>query len=210
MMNRDYFSQMHNVAEVPLPPRPKFYATAEETAAAKKYVVDRPGFTIMWALSGSSLHKAYPYTDAVIAKLMTDQDVQIILVGDLTCQILEENWRNEKRVSRTCGRLSIRETLALSQEVDMVVGVETGVLNCVAFEDIPKIMMLSHSSSVNIGGTWKNTETITPSGVKCYPCHKLHYSWEHCHRDNATGGALCAAGINPRKVYNAIVKQIEV
>jgi len=209
-MNKDYFAQMHNIAQVPLPPRPKFYPTAEETTRAAFFMRQHEGaFVIMWALSGSSLHKAWPYTDAVVARLMIDHpNVKIVFVGDEACRLLEFPWQNEARVIKTSGLLNIRETLALSQVVHMVVGPETGVLNCVAFEDIPKVILLSHSSPVNIGGSWKNTEALTPHGVDCYPCHKLHYGWKSCFRDDETGAALCAANISGVRVYEAIAKHI--
>jgi len=205
-MNRDYFAQMHRIANVPLPPRPLFCPTDKEIDRAEKFLPD--GFNIMWSLSGSSVHKAWPYTDQVIAQLLMDTDVNIIFVGDELCKLLEDAWENEPRVYQTCGEMDIRDTLTLARLVDMVVGPETGVLNCVAFEEIPKVLMLSHSSPVNIGGTWTNTEVITPRGVDCYPCHKLHYSFDTCNRDENTGGAMCAANIKPERVYKAITKHI--
>ena len=79
VMNRDYFARMHSIAEVPLPPRPSFYPTKFEVKKAKQYLKDKKGFTIMWALSGTSGHKAYPFTDSVVARLLMEQDVHIIL-----------------------------------------------------------------------------------------------------------------------------------
>lgn len=211
-MNRDYFQEMHKIAGVPLPPRPMFHPSPDETCRAMNTMenMGSDSFVIMWALCGSSVHKAWPYTDTVIARLMLEHpSVKVVFVGDGLCQLLEENWRAEPRVIRQSGRMGIRDTLTLAQHVDMVVGPETGVLNCVAFERIPKVIMLSHSSVKNIGGTWKNTVALAPHGVDCYPCHKLHYSWRTCCRDFETGGALCAAKIHPDRVYDAIVEQIE-
>lgn len=206
-MNKDYFKQMHDISKVPLPPRPKFYPSEKEEKKAA-FLRNRMGnsFTIMWTLAGSSVHKAYPHMDSVIAALLLEQDVKIVFVGDELCQLLEDPWKNEKRVIRKSGRMNIRDTLALAQKMDMVIGQETGVLNCVAFEPIPKIIFLSHSSPVNFGGKWENTTTLTPKGVDCYPCHKMHYGWKTCNRDEETGAAMCQANISPDRVYNAIVK----
>ena len=209
-MNKDYFKQMHDLSGAALPPRPKFYPTEMEKIQAKQ-VRDQAGcFLIMWVLSGSSVHKAWPYVDNVVAALLLNYPgVWIVFVGEELCQLLEEPWKNEKRVIRKSGRWDIRNTLTLSQQVDMVIGPETGVLNCVAYEDIPKIILLSHSSAKNFGAKFVNTTTIKPKGVSCYPCHKLHYRWRTCNRDEKTGAAMCQANIRPDRVYQAIVEKIE-
>jgi hypothetical protein len=100
--------------------------------------------------------------------------------------------------------MSIRETLTLAQNVDCVVGPETGVLNAVAFEPMGKVIMLSHSSQENLTKHWVNTSTLTPQGVDCYPCHRLHYGSEFCNEDKATGAAICQKSINTEKVLQAI------
>lgn len=205
-MDKDYFHQMHELSDTPLPPQPRFYPSKKEEKWVKRFLKKiGKRYTIMWVLSGSSVHKSYPHMDSVIAGLMAyTKDIKIIFVGDSLCQLLEENWRNEKRIIRKSGRLSIRKTLALANHMDMVIGPETGVLNSVAFLDIPKIIMLSHSSSKNIGGSWRHTITMQPDNVSCYPCHKMHYGWKTCNRDEETGGAMCAAKINPAKMFEAI------
>ena len=209
-MNKNYIAYAHKVAGVPMPPRPNFYPTEDEQARADKFLkgldCDK---IIMWVMSGSSVHKAYPYTDNILAKIFIEMPgVKIIFVGDELCQLLELPWAQESRVIKTCGRLSIRETLTLSQKVDLVIGPETGVLNCVAYRDTQKIMMLSHSSSTNIGAAWKNADVLAPKGIKCYPCHKIHDGWDTCNRDERTGAAACAAGISPYKVYSSIRRRL--
>jgi hypothetical protein len=51
----------------------------------------------------------------------------------------------------------VRETLALAQQMDLVIGPETGVLNAVCYEAMPKVAMLSHSSWENLTRHWVNT-----------------------------------------------------
>ena len=73
LMNRNYLGYMHKLADVPMPPRPKFFPSEEEQIRADKYLEDIGGdFTILWSLSGSSVHKAWPYTDNIIAQLFID------------------------------------------------------------------------------------------------------------------------------------------
>jgi ADP-heptose:LPS heptosyltransferase len=208
VMSVDYFDATHTIAGVmDYPKRPKFYPNAKESKWAKGYREKLgPGNkVILWALSGSSVHKYYPKMDEVIAKiLLTYPDAKIVFVGDNACRLIESAWINEKRIKRKSSVWNIRETLAFMQHCDVVVGTETGVLNAASFETMKKVIILSHSSPKNLGTSWLNTSVITPKNTPCYPCHKLHYGWATCHYDEATGGALCAANVDPWDVFNAI------
>lgn len=210
LLNVDYFHRMHEIADADLPPRAAFYPSKREQkwADGVRRSLGGGNYVVFWVLSGSSLHKAYPHMDSVIAELMISHpDARIVFTGDGLCQILEENWRKEKRVLRKSNLWSIRQALTFAKCADLVIGPETGILNSVAFDNkVSKIMMLSHSSPVNIGGSWLKTEVLTPHGCDCYPCHKLHYNWKTCNQDKATGGAACAAGISKDRVYEAILK----
>lgn len=212
-MNVDYFAQMHKIAGVPMPPRPGFYPSKREAAWAEAYrkKLGLGNFVVMWTLSGSSVHKAWPYTDQVIARMLLQYpNIRIVFTGDGLCQLLEEAWRKEKRIVRASNRWTIRQTLTMAQHCDAVVGPETGVLNAVSHEtNVPKIIMLSHSSPANLGGNWPNTTVLMPYGVDCYPCHKLHYGWKTCRRDEVTGGSACAAAITPDRVFDALAVLID-
>lgn len=167
----------------------------------------QPVFNIMWCLSGSSMHKAYPHMDAVIAKMLVEfPEAAIHLTGDAACQILETGWEKEPRVFRQSGEMSIRQTLALAQQCDMVIGPETGVLNAVAFEEsVTKVLMLSHSSFENLPKHWVNTLTIEPNAefAPCFPCHRLHYDRTYCPMEEQTHAAVCAFSITPGTVFDA-------
>jgi ADP-heptose:LPS heptosyltransferase/predicted SAM-dependent methyltransferase len=194
-MNVNYFEFTHDFADVPMPPKPKFYATDEEKAWAKKEKASfGGGFTILFALAGSSIHKVWPHMDAFIARvLLWNKEARVVLVGDEFCTMLERGWENEPRVIRKSGKYSIRETLSLLDVVDMVVGPETGVLNAASHLPVPKIIFLSHSSQENLTKHWVNTKPVEPKNTACFPCHAMVYSFDTCHRDDATGVAKCAA-----------------
>ena len=129
------------------------------------------------------------------------------MVGDVACQILEFGWEKEPRVIRLSGEMGIRDTLALAKVADVVVGCETGVLNAVAFEENRKVCLLSHSSRENLTKHWKNTFSMAPKGLSCYPCHRLHYTREFCFEDKETGAAMCQKLIDPDDVFRAITKE---
>ena len=118
--------------------------------------------------------------------------------------MLESGWHDNERVSCLGGELTIRESLTLAQHCDLMLGPETGVMNGVAFETVPKVLLLSHSSVNNLSRDWTNTESLTPANTPCYPCHRLHYSREFCPEDKETGAAACAADIHPSLVWDAV------
>ena len=213
-LNKNYSEAIHDVANVEHKFKFKFHSTSSERKwikkQRKKMRLDG-SYTILITLSGSSVHKAYPFMDNVIARmLLTNPQVKFVMVGDEACKLLESGWENEKRVFLRSGKWSIRETLAFAQECDMVVGPETGVLNAVSTEDLAKVVLLSHSSKENLTKHWINTTAIEPVDVDCYPCHQMHYGFKHCNRDLRTGGAMCAANITPDDVVNAIEGHIKL
>lgn len=208
-LNDNYLEFTAELAELPYVSESKFYATFKEQDDALSLLGRTGGndtFHLLWALSGSSIHKFYPHQDQVIAKLL-DQwpQLHVILAGDPACKILEAGWEEHPRVTLTAGELSIRDTLALAQMVDCVVGPETGVLNAVAFEpDVGKVILLSHSSAENLTKHWLNAEVLASQHTPCYPCHRLHYGREFCHEHVESGAAMCQADIAPYAVASAI------
>lgn len=209
-MNHNYVEFMHKIAGVTYEkPYCKFHPDKNEKEWAKeeRKKLGKKAFVIMWVLCGSSVHKATPYSDAVIAKLMLNhKQVKIVFVGDESCKILEYGWQNEKRVICKSGEWTIRETLSFAQTCDMIIGPETGVLNAMSMEEMPKVIYLSHSSIENLTRDWKNTVSLTPENVRCYPCHMLHYSTNTCDIKKDIGAAECVMAINDIKIYDAIEK----
>lgn len=204
-MNTNYHEWTAELAEVPFKTCKLFYPTAEEE---KQATCDAAVFTIVWALSGSSQHKFTPHMDAIIARILLDMpEARVLLVGDFACKILEQGWENEERVVCLSDVLTIRETLALSQQANLVIGPETGVLNAAGFETKPhKVLLLSHSSANNLSKHWKNVQALTPVDCSCYPCHRLHYGSEYCTIVDETGAALCAQNIYPNVIFAAVEK----
>ena len=209
----DYLEATHAIADVPLPPRVRFYPSNKEKEWARRYRAKLGGdsFVIVWALSGSSVHKAWPYLDVIIARLMTEyKHVKVVTCGDSLSQILEVGWDKEDRVITKSGKWSIRETLTFIEYCDLVIGPETGVLNAASMLGVPTFLMLSHSGPLNIGGNWVNTTVFEPERTPCYPCHILHKGFELCCRDDITGTALCAANIDMEKVWSALCREIDI
>lgn len=206
-LNKNYLEFAHELAGIPYKPAQKFYPTLEEKAWARKERDKNKGPVILWSLAGSGVHKTWPYLDQIIARLLlTYKDAVIYLVGDVLCQMLESGWEKEPRVIRKSGKWNMRETLSFAQIADMVIGPETGVLNAVAFEDVPKVITLSHSSENNLTRDWKNVYPLTPKNTDCYPCHILHYGYKYCRKDEETGCAACQVDITADQMWEQIVK----
>ena len=211
--NVNYMERTHDLAGLPHQFLPKFYPTTqEEKRARSKRKKIKTKNVVLWVLSGSSVHKVYPWTDAVIASILPQRkDVSFITVGDGLCELLEVGWEEEKRVITKSGKWSIRETLAFLDVCDVVVGPETGVLNAASTLKCHKSVLLSHSSKENLCKHWKNTTALEPEEYPdyCFPCHKMHYSFSTCNRDKETGGAMCAAYIKPQAVVDDILGNLK-
>lgn len=88
--NVNYMEMTHAIADVPLPSKQRFYATATEREGAENFrskLGDVP--VILWALSGSSVHKVWPWVDIVVAWLIDNTPARIVFSGDPASQILE-------------------------------------------------------------------------------------------------------------------------
>lgn len=205
--NINYTEQTHKIAQVPFSNNAKFYPTKSERKWAEK---ERKKFkyktVVMVALSGSSTHKVYPHMDSVIAQTMIrTKDVCFVLVGESLCQILEAGWEQEKRVYRRSGEYTIRQTLALLDQVDIVIGPETGVLNAASNMKMRKVILLSHSSVENLTKHWKNTLAIS-ANIPCHPCHRMHIGKKYCNTHPENGAAMCAWEIDPQIISDEIIK----
>jgi len=211
LCDKNYLEETHRIADVEFKHNPVFYPSPLDKKWAKKQRKKiKTRNLILWSLSGSSVHKVYPWTDNVVAALLLRRkDVSIIMVGDHLCQLLEVGWEKEKRVILKSGKIPIGKTLSLLPHCDVVVGPETGVLNAASMLPNHKCVFLSHSSNENLTKHWENTTAFEPEDCPCFPCHKLHFGFSTCNRDKVSGGALCAANIKPDRVVTDIMRNLK-
>lgn len=217
----NYMEHTHNIAAVPHEfSGARFHATEgeREWAQATRERMGAP--VVVWCVNGSSNHKVWPWIHIVSAWLIERTPAHIVLYGDpgvgrqLCDAILETVERNgintDGRMTSVAGKWAIRLSLSFAQVADVVVGPETGPLNAVAMEDVPKVIYLSHSSPDNLTKHWRNTTTLLPDTklAPCFPCHRLHYDWTHCFRSEQTYAAMCASSISPETVFKAIALAI--
>jgi predicted SAM-dependent methyltransferase/ADP-heptose:LPS heptosyltransferase len=226
MLDWNYVGRQHLIAGVEEhPPQIHFYPTMNEQkwALAEKQAFG--SFVVVWSLSGSSVHKTWPWLDDVVSGLLIDfPEVTLVFVGGPDGVLLEQGWAKTPRVHCRAGKYSIRETLSFTQLADVVIGPETGVMNAVAMEPMPKVIFLSHSTVQNLTRDWVNTHSLVSVGTHCQgrgkdeapACHRLHHGWARCteapaipgteamHTRKGSGVAQCQYDIGAQDAYKVI------
>lgn len=219
LMNHNYLEMTHKIAAVPHDPQVKFYATPDEKAWAKKQRLSmKEKMVVMWSLAGSSVHKTWAGLDNVMASMLIRfPDTAIMLVGGPECEMLEAGWENEPRVYRCCGKMTIRQSLAMLDHVDLLVGPETGVMNAACCMDMAKLVFLSHSTHENLTRDWKNVIPMWSKNTSCPgrgnnevpACHQLHFGFTYCKRHEETGTAQCMADITVGQVWELVEVEMD-
>lgn len=193
-MNGSYLEAAHEAAGVPQVYRQRFYDTRAEHDQAWIWRAGMQRLVVL-AASGTGVNKVWPgmlnYASLLVAR---NPELHVAVFGDLRGYEFAEH----PRVHVLGESLPMRQACALAKSADLVIGQETGLLNAVAFERMPKIVLLSHSSPENLTAHWVNTQTLN-GDAPCWPCHRLHADWKGCTRDAKTGAAACQAAIDPQR-----------
>lgn len=203
-MNRNYLEALHDVAGLPHEFHQRFYATAHERDWARAERRQLAGPVVVIAPTGSGLPKTWPHARR-LAELLAKRHVHSLVLGDLR-QDFEGVPADYVHVLGTA--LPIRLAFALAQAADAVVGVESSILNAVAMEEVPKVVLLSHSSARNLTQHWRNAYATEVAGLECHPCHRLHRAFEFCTRDSVTGFAACQAAVSAEQVLEVIAPHL--
>jgi len=205
--NTNYVELTHMLAQVPYQhPQTRFVPTQDELTDMQQFLQKHGGQpNILWTVSGSAVHKIYPHTDSIIARMLVSwPNCRIFMMGDQLGQLIETPWENEPRIIKMCGIASIRQSMTLAQACDLVIGPETGIMSAVSTMDMGKVVFLSHSSVDNLTRDWINTQSVFSKKTPCYPCHKMIYGWDQCVQGVQTGTAQCQEDIDPDHAWQAI------
>jgi len=181
-----------------------FFTKQEENLARVFFDHNKDKFIVIWALSGSSIHKIYPWSEYIAGTIWQkhEKEVLIITVGDDYTRMIE--WSLPNTLNR-CGVFTIRQSMLMTKYAQLVIGPETGVMNAAGCYDTPKILFMSHSSEENLTKYWQNVIALHPENCRCHPCHKLIYV-DNCPKGKITQRPRCAENIKPETVYNAFEK----
>jgi ADP-heptose:LPS heptosyltransferase len=204
IMNTNYLDMHHIVAGVPMfPKHMKFYPNDDEKAWANEIRSTLNPRVVVVVPNGSGCSKFWPYSKELVNKLCEHEDVSVVVLGDRRNLTLDAH-DNLLFIGQDW---DIRKAMTFCQLADVVVGQETGLLNCVGFEEeIHKVVLMSHSSKENLTRDWPNTDTIRtyPPCAGTTGCHLLHYDWSHCNMDVTSGAAKCQAMITVDMVLEKI------
>lgn len=222
----NYLESVHEIVDVPLSLGPLFFPTEAEHEQARSTIAKvrfrRDGPTIGWCMAGTRVDKIYPPAPFVLARLIRELNANVIMLAapppfrdwDLCVQatqmVLSENGSLDGLLHAGSSSLEkqtwpIRRILTMAQHCDLVIGPDTGPMWGVAFEPVPKIMLLSHASAENITKHWVNTVTLhaDPLRVPCWPCHKLHSDLSTCVPNSLNNGAACISDVGPDLIVTA-------
>lgn len=201
LCGKSYIEMVHDIVGVPYEFGPLFFPTDEEREHAIRTKISLPGSprkaVIGWCISGTRIDKMYPQSPMAIARLIRELNVHVVMFGapgkdfEIAKQVQEhvivQNGSDaglHLALSPDASNPSwpIRRILSFAiHGCDLVIGPDTGPLWAVAFEKVPKILMLGHASRLNITEHWINTVTLgPPPQVKCHPCHCLHDEVDTC------------------------------
>lgn len=221
----NYLETIHDLAGVPYEFGPLFFPSPEEYAnafLAKRNIGEK---FILWVLSGTRIDKVYPYAPQAIARIIKEVGAPVLLMGGPSEKEQTMAQRIVEVVSVTNGDREglhvavpvpgqpaswpLRTSLSLALVADLVVTPDTGTAWAVAFEEMPKIVMLSHASAENITKHWINTTTLhaDPHRVSCWPCHRLHDDPSTCRENKEKNGAACISDISVEKVVKMVAER---
>lgn len=221
-----YLETAHDIAGIPYEFGPLYFTSEDEHAraiATKSRVGER---CIGWIMSGSRLDKVWPYAPTLIARIIKEMGVPVLMFGAPNerqanmCQAVQEVVKMQNSSLKdlhACiitqqadqgGNFDwpIRRSMAQLMHCDLIVTPDTGGAWAVAFEPMPKVLLVSHASADNIGKHWTNTTILhaNPERVPCWPCHRLHDGPETCNVSEDGNAAKCMADIDVETVFSAI------
>lgn len=185
-------------------PRPELFPTKVEEAMGQYFRAKHAGkFVILWALAGSSLHKAYPFGEQVALEFLNrHSDAITITVGDDLCRLVE--W-DHPRAEKKSSVWDIRSSMLATNFVDLVISPETGILNAAGCYTTPKIGLLTHSNKTNLTKYFPNDYSMQAE-IDCSPCHRMiypHNAEKDCPKMDLGGGhwlCACAGAFDPDKL----------
>jgi ADP-heptose:LPS heptosyltransferase len=213
--NHNYIDMVHAYAgfEAGTPSLQKFYPNADELAWAKQTRAELKGPMVLLSPTGSGHFKAWPHSQRFM-ELMADAGIYTVMVGDLKhLPDLDMVARHGIDYGHVVGmEWPLRLALAYALQADCVVATESVFANAVAYEPIPKVVMLSHSSNENLTRDWDNCIALeAPAAVSCHPCHRIHNEgMALCKKDTTANASACMASYSAETVADLVLRALHM
>lgn len=239
--NYNYLEFAHDLVGMRLEPARMFFPTEDEVEQALERKRTLPGgspaFVIGWVLTGTRNDKIYPSSTYAVSRLIRELDAHVVLMGAPApapdfefAKAIQETVIAQNGSDRGLhlalsppgtDAWPIRRILTFAMTCcDLVIGPDTGPMWAVAFEPMPKIMLLSHASPENITKHWTHTTTLhaDPAKVPCWPCHALHDTKDTCWwmqgragltPDKEKPGAACITSISVESIIEATARALK-
>jgi len=223
-----YLETVHDIANAPYDFGPLFFSSEEERANALQVKKTIGDCFILWVLSGTRVDKVYPYATSAVARIVRELKAPVVLMGgpsekEHSMAIAIRDSVAIDNGSRDGLHLAVpameggercwplRTSLSFALVADLVVTPDTGTAWAVAFEPMPKVVMVSHASVENITKHWVNTITLHADNnrVPCWPCHRLHDDPSTCVENKEKNGAACISDISVERLVQTVAQQWE-
>ena len=161
-------------------------------------------FTI--GIAWLSAYRGRSWMDTYVRDLcsfLSRPSIKIILLGDKQERGFEGN-----SIINTCGYLTIDETAAIIQKLDVLVSTDNGLLHVAGILGIPVIALFG-SLPPEVRTKYYNCINITPDNISCYPCWEWQEGEQKDRNYCKNVDILCMRSIKPLKIYYEIIKQIK-
>lgn len=183
--------------------RPELFFDESELKEARSLL--KEGYNILVGLSGSGNNKVWPYAMDFCNYIQEKHpEIHIITVGDIKCQILEDSI-DDKNITKLSGSIPMRQSMALTGMVDLVISPDTGLLHASGCYDTPKIGILGHTTKEHITKHFKNDYSIEADEklAPCSPCTRMIYEMkQQCPLSPITNSSICLSeGQSLDRVY---------
>ena len=169
---------------------PELFFTNNEIMKAES-LMDIERKNILLGLSGSGNNKAWPWGQDFAYRLLKEvPDCHILTVGDEKCRLIEPEGEH---ITNLCGKIPMREAMALTKVVDLVIAPDTGIIHAAGCFDTPKICLLGHNTKECITKHFKNDYSIEADQklAPCAPCFFLIYNMKMQCPLGEHSGAYC-------------------
>jgi ADP-heptose:LPS heptosyltransferase len=185
--------------------KPELFFEKHEEDKARSYLKEGKK-NILLGISGSGNNKCWPWGQDFSYRLLKEvPEAHIITIGDEKCRLIEPEGEN---ITNLCGKIPMRQAMALTKVVDLVIAPDTGIIHAAGCFPTPKICLLGHNTKECITKYFENDYSLEadPKLATCAPCFFLIYNMKLQCPLAENSGAYCMENGLP---LEAVLKHTE-